>query len=112
MHLIYLDTNIFFYATESKSVFNRDCLKLFDYCQTLKSANKDFEIIDGNLWHVNNYPEWQIKPKKNSKFCNYEFKPKEKTKWMIEAEKSIEYEQLPNPFSTQCEEIEEIKDVQ
>lgn len=33
MQLIYLDTNVFLYATESKSIFNKECLKLFDYCQ-------------------------------------------------------------------------------
>lgn len=50
MPLVYLDTNIFLYATESKSIFNQECLELIRFCQknqirVVTSAETIQEII-------------------------------------------------------------------
>lgn len=48
--------------------------ELYDFCKILPTdltINQNDEVIieDGNKVQVERYPEWQIKPKKNSKFC-------------------------------------------
>jgi len=70
------------------------------FCQQLPTdltlnRNDEVEIEDGNKVQVERYPEWQIKPKKSSKFCLRDYKSNFPNLAWVDGTK-IKFEEMKN----------------